>query len=96
MRRADDPGMSGKSGILRRVRDFKYIALQDGMRAESGLTRGLFDVRQANIRLEPLARRIDQAEQRDRCIGHRGGGAHQRIERILRVAVQHVQRLQRG
>ena len=85
----------GKPRVKRGIGHLENAIAQNGMGAERQLARGFGDAWQADIRLEPLAVCVDQADQRDGHTAHQCGSLNECIELPLWRRVKHTQCLQR-
>lgn len=93
-RPAGNQRIVGEARIERRVRDFKQIGGMQSVGAERNITRGMRDL-DADARLEPLARAIDQRHEGDRRHAQPGGQARDVVERRLRRRVEDIEFAQR-
>ena len=85
----------GEALVEQRIRNHQRLRQQDGVGAEGLLARCLLRL-QAGARLEPLALRIDERNQRDRNIEHLRRQPRDAVEALLLRRVEQLQGLQRA
>ena len=92
--RAGHQRVVGEARVSRRVLDLEQVVPEQGMRAEGQLPRRLLHALQTQIGLEPLAVRVDEADERDGRAAHGGGRTNHRVQLRLRRRIEHAKRTQ--
>ena len=79
-----------RAGIGERVRNDREARPKQRMRTDRPIDRCLVAA-EPDLRLEPLARLVDEADERDRCVAQTGRKLDQRVEARLARRVQQTQ-----
>ncbi len=95
VRRAGDERVVVEALVGDGVGDHEDVRLEDRVRAEGDVARGLGRV-EPHARLEPLAPLVHEADERDRRLADRRGEGDEVVELRLGERVEEVERAQRG
>ncbi len=89
LRLVDDQRVVGEAGVARCVGNLEERVVEDRVRAERDVARGLACVG-ARPGEEPLPIAIDEADERDRTTGNGGGAAHETVQHRVRRLIEDV------